>query len=253
MCFNPDGLLFNEFEHIFSNTLLTRTDAYQRLIEQLIKGRMEPKKLCEAIGEKLNQRLTNYLLELVNAGFIARDYTWHLKSGKLSKLSHYRLQDNYLRFYLKYIYPRRAQIEKGAYQDISLSQLPGWSSMMGFQFENLVINNRQALLRLLHIPPEEVLYDNPFFQRCTATQAGCQIDYLIHTRFNILYVCEVKFTKREIKADVINEVQAKIEKMKLPKSFSYRPVLIHVNGASEDVEESEFFSHIISFEQLLST
>ena len=123
--------------------------------------------------------------------------------------------------------------------------------MMGFQFENLVINNRQALLKLLHIPAEEVLYDNPFFQRRTAVQAGCQIDYLVHTRFNMLYVCEIKFTKREIKTDVIREVQEKIDKMKLPQYFSYRPVLIHVNGVSEEVEESEFFSHIISFEQLL--
>lgn len=36
-----------------------------------------------------------------------------------------------------------------------------------------------------------------------------------------------------------------------PKGFSCRPVLIHVNGVSQDVIESDFFSNIIDFSQAL--
>ena len=41
---------------------------------------------------------------------IARDYTWDIKTGKESKLSHFRLKDNYTRFYLKYISRRSVLI-----------------------------------------------------------------------------------------------------------------------------------------------
>ena len=39
-------------------------------------------------------------------------------------------------------------------------------------------------------------------------------------------------------------------RLKRPKGFSIRPVLIHVNGVSEAVIESDFFSSIIDFGNL---
>jgi len=65
---------------------------------------------------------------------------------------------------------------------------------MGLQFENLVLNNRLWIKQQLSLKPEEILIDNPFFQRKTKRQHGCQIDYLIQTKYNNLYICEVKFS-----------------------------------------------------------
>jgi uncharacterized protein len=48
----------------------------------------------------------------VKSGFIKRDFTWHVKNGKTSKFSRYRVSDNYLRFYLKYITPNKEKIER---------------------------------------------------------------------------------------------------------------------------------------------
>jgi hypothetical protein len=47
-----------------------------------------------------------------------------------------------LRFYLKYIEKRLRQIQQNQLLNITISNLPGWHSMMGMQFENLVLNNR---------------------------------------------------------------------------------------------------------------
>lgn len=123
---------------------------------------------------------------------------------------------------------------------------------MGFQFENLVLNNHQSIINLLGIHPEDLLFDNPFFQRKTSRMPGCQIDYLVQTRFNSVYVCEIKFSRFEITADIIVEMTEKLKRLKLPRHFSYRPVLIHVNGVREDVADSGFFSEIIDFSQLLN-
>jgi hypothetical protein len=80
---------------------------------------------------------------------------------------------------------------------------------------------------------------------------GCQIDYLIQTKHNTLYICEIKFSKNEIKSDVIGEVQKKISALAMPKYFSYRAVLIHVNGVTDEVTDNDFFSTIIDFGQFL--
>jgi hypothetical protein len=45
----------------------------------------------------------------------------------------YRLSDNYLSFYLKYIAPRRSQIEKRLYQRVPLETLLAWDTIFGLQ------------------------------------------------------------------------------------------------------------------------
>ena len=69
--------------------------------------------------------------------------------------------------------------------------------------------------------------------------------------FGSLYVCEIKFSKHPVGKDIINEVQQKLKNLIYPKGFSCRPVLIHVNGVQEEIEESGFFTEIINFGSLL--
>ena len=124
---------------------------------------------------------------------------------------------------------------------------------MGYQFENLVLKNRKFIRKLLSIRPETVISDNPFFQRKTVKQEGCQIDYLIQTKFNELYVCEIKFSKNLINSSIITEMEKKLNAFVYPKRFSCKPVLIHVNGAHEDIINSGFFAEIIDFGKLLES
>ena len=114
-----------------------------------------------------------------------------------------------------------------------------------------MVSQHKALLELLKIDPVDVVFGNPFFQRKTHRQQGCQIDYMIQTRFNTVYICEIKFSKSEVRAFVVDEVQEKIRRLTLPQHFSYRPVLIHVNGVAEGVREAQFFSDVIDFGALL--
>lgn len=125
--------------------------------------------------------------------------------------------------------------------------MPGWESVMGLQFENLVINNLKSLCKILRIDLLEITNAGPFFQRSTQRQKGCQIDLMIQTRHNTLYICEIKFSTSEIKSSVIEEMEKKIKSLSFPKGFSIRPVLIHVNGVSQAIKESEIFNDIVDF------
>jgi AAA+ ATPase superfamily predicted ATPase len=253
LCFMKHSILLNEYELIFNDIFSKRSPIYKNIIEQLVQGSANQAQIAEKMKLTRTGNLSDYLSELTISGFIERDYTWTIKTGKISGLSNYRLKDNYLRFYLKYLRVLKPKIEKGIFNKVSLTTLPNWDIIMGLQFENLVLNNYQELIRAIGIQPDEIIFCNPFFQRHTARQPGCQIDYLIQTRFDTAYVCEIKFSRFEIGPEIINEMERKIERLKLPRHFSYRPILIHVNGVREDVHDSNFFAKIIDFSEFLQT
>ena len=251
LCFMQGGLLVREFDEIFSDLFSRKNASHKEIVACLANGPKDLGQICKELKKELGGGYSRHLDDLVKAGFVQRDFTWSLDSGKESKLSKYRLSDNYLRFYLKYIAPNRSKIEKGAFANAALSRFPGWESLMGLQFENLVAHNRKALWNLLNLSPDEIVMDGPFFQNPTARQAGCQIDYLIQTRFHNLYLCEVKFSKNPIGQKIINEMEEKRKRLKIPKFCSIRPVLIHVNGVEESVLDEGYFDKVIDFGQLL--
>ena len=82
---------------------------------------------------------------------------------------------------------------KKIFEPKSLSNLLGWESIMGLQFENLVLNNLKEVCRVLKIEAQDIVVAGPFFQKKTKRQKGCQIDLLIQTRYHTLYLCEIKF------------------------------------------------------------
>lgn len=251
LCFLQSGLLFSDFDYIFSALLQRDSEYYEKITLLLSENNLEQKQLIKQLDTESGGFITSYLDELVSAGFIDRDYTWHLKTGTISKLSQYRLSDNYLRFYLKYIKPNIQKIRNGQFKHHSLSALPGWTSIMGFQIENLVLNNRQVIKEQLGIYPDEIVYDNPYFQRKTMRQKGCQIDYLIQTKFGNLYLCEIKFSRTIIRKDIIDEVNEKIKNLSMPRNFSIKPVLIHASDVHDEVLDSDYFVKIIDLASLL--
>ncbi|WP_342270684.1 AAA family ATPase [Rickettsia endosymbiont of Orchestes rusci] len=251
LCFRSTGILFNEFDLIFYDLFGKKGEIYKKIIELLAKGTLEFNEICRQLNYSKSGVLSEYLDDLIEAAFITRDFTWIIKTGKESRLSHFRLSDNYLRFYLKYIVRNKNKILTHGFENISMATFPEWDTIMGLQFENLILRNRIKIKEFLGIKAEDIVADNPFFQRKTLKQAGCQIDYLIQTRFNVLFICEIKFSKREIKSNVIKEVQEKVDRMILPKGFACCPVLIHVNGVEETVIEKRYFREIIDFSELL--
>lgn len=251
LCFTRGGLLVREFEEIFSDLFSRRSASYKEIVTCLAEGPKELVELCKQLGKSQGGVRSKHLDDLVKAGFVQRDFTWYLENGKEGKPSRYRLSDNYLRFYLKFIAPNRSKIEKGTFARATLTQLPGWESLMGLQFENLVVHNCKTLWSRLGVSAEEVVMDGPFFQTTTKRQLGCQIDYMIQTRFHSIYLCEIKFSKNAVTASVIEEMEEKRRRLKIPRHCSIRPVLVHVNGVEERVLDAGYFDKVIDFSQLL--
>ena len=249
LCFQQKGLLFREYDQIFSDLFSKKAQTYTDIVSTLSKEPLTLGEICHALQIQKSGSVSNYLRDLVLAGFLTEDCTWNLKSKISSTLKQFRLSDNYLRFYLKYIQPNKEKILKDLFENRSLLNLPGFETIMGLQFENLVVNNIKEVFKLLKIDPIEVVMAGPFFQRKTKLQKGCQVDLLIQTRYQTLYLCEIKFYASEITKHVVEEMEEKIRRLTYPRGYSIRPILLHVNGVSQGVKESEIFTQIIDFSE----
>lgn len=218
LCFESSGILYQDFDQIFTDLFSEKSIRYKRIISKLVNGPFERESLIEKLDLAKNRQISKDLDNLIKSGFIQRDFAWNIHNNILPKLSVYRLSDNYLRFFLKYIDPNRDKIDKGFFREVHLSSFLGWSSLMGVQIENLVLNNRLLVLEYLGIPPEIIVNDGAYFQSKTLRSPGCQIDYLIQTKLSELYVVEVKFHKNELGASIIEDSKTKIKKLIRPKN-----------------------------------
>jgi len=253
LCFTPEGFLFREFNNIFTDLFSKKSPTYIKILKALTDGKHLFTTLCEELELSKSGSVSEYLNDLIQAGFIKKDFSWNLKTQSMTQSSHYRISDNYARFYLKFILPNQEKIQSGLFKNQSLSALPNWEGIMGLQFENLVLQNRDLIWQAAGISPNGIVIENPFFQKPHSENKGCQIDYLIQTQYNTLFPCEIKFSQNNpIGLSVITEMKEKLENLSLPKNFSYWPVLIHAGEISPKISAAQYFSKIIDFGQFLT-
>lgn len=247
-CFSAGGVLVEEFDKIFGDIFEKKAPEFIKIVQELTNGSLEMSQLCEKLGLQQSGTFTKKMNVLVQSGFVSKDYVWNGTSKKIKNFK-FRLKDNYLRFYLKYIQPKKELINLGVYKELHLEDLPGWETIMGLQFENLVLNNLNSIIQLLEIPPSSIISASPYFQHATQRAKACQIDLLIQTK-HTFYVCEIKFRKK-IQPDIIETMKNKIETLKIPKTIFVRPVLIYEGELSPKILQEGFFSHTIAFSDLL--
>ena len=240
MCFTPDGPLFKDFSAMFGEVFGDTVKAKGDILRALADGPLSLSEIAEAVGVERGGSLGASLDELVEAGFIAKDETLNPRTWKASRLAHYRLCDNYARFYLKYIEPHLADIKSGRYEFESLSELPGWQTIMGLQFENLVLNRVMDFKDALHLAGATVRSAAPY--RTSGTNA-VQVDLLVQTD-EVMYVVEIK-RRKLIKADIVDEVKEKIGKIRRPSRISVRKAVIFAGELSPAVRRTGYFDAII--------
>jgi uncharacterized protein len=250
LCFRKSGILYREFDDIFSDLFSDRSPIYKQIVLLLKDQPLDLNEITKRLGRERAGYIDENVQQLADSGFITQDHTWHIREGRESLLSKYRLSDNYIRFYLKYILSHKNKIEKDQFETKSVGTLAGWESVMGLQFENLVLNNRSLILHKLGLTPDMLINDGPFFQTKTTKTPGCQVDYMVQTKFNNLFLCEVKFTKNSIGPEIIKEMEAKMRSLVVPKGFSKFPVFIHAGHLQSSVADSGFFTSIIDFCEL---
>ena len=249
LCFLPDGYLFREFDELFNDVLSSRASDKAAVLKALCDGPANGTELAGRTGLERNGHFSAMLRELETAGFIVGGNGINPLNGRRGRLDRYRLKDNYTRFFLKYVAPRMQEIRQGAFEFVSVSALPGWNTIMGLQFENLVLNNFRELIPFLGMKGKLLVSAAPYRNSRESKGGGCQIDLLVQTE-RTAYVVEVK-RKRFIDAEVVDEVATKIRRLPVRRGISVRPCLVYDGELSPAVVSQDYFDVLLSIKDLM--
>ncbi len=249
LCFRPSGTLFRDFTQIFADVFGERAMAKRSILASLADGPKTGQELAAALQVERNGHLSSHLDELELAGFVAKDSGLNPETGQTARQDRYRLRDNYTRFYLRYIEPHEAEIKAGLVQSAPLETLPGWETVLGLQFENLILNQVPELLPLVGLGGLPVLSAAPWRTRGKGKGEGQQIDLLIQTRKS---VCVVEIKRRKhIGEEVEREVDRKVRALHARPGVSIRTALVYEGELAPVVRGNGYFDAIVPAERLL--
>ena len=105
--------------------------------------------------------------------------------------------------------------------------------------------NPKLVYQALSINSEDVIKMAPYQTK------GLQIDLLIETR-RYFYIVEMKFQLTPLAMDVVSSMKDKLERFPCPANKSVRTAIIHVNGAQEKVENSDYIDICCNLSDLLA-
>ena len=232
--------------------VITRRPAFTgQVLRALVDGPLGAESIADELGVPRSGNITAALEQLEEAGLVSREAGRNPETGRPVKNRRYRIRDNYARFYLKFIEPSKDVIDDGSFAFSSLDQFDGWDTVMGLQFENLVVNNVPELLPALHLGRVLLLSAAPF-RRAAAPKSGrkgLQIDLLLQSRQSVCLV-EVK-RRHHIGKEIVEEVREKSRRLDRPDGVSLKTALVYDGELAPSVEADGYFDAIVPARRLL--
>ncbi len=251
LCYMPKSPLREDFDEMFADVITRQPNFTASVLRSLDGAPRSVSEIATAVGMERGGRISDALKQLEECGLVARDAGVNPQSGKSAREAIYRINDNYSRFYLKYIEPFKSVIDRGAFSFGALDGLDGWDSVMGLQFENLVLANLGRLVGLLGLGSAQIVSAAPYRRAASRDGArkGVQIDLLIQTRRSICLV-EIK-RRNEIGREIIDEMSDKVAALPRRKGVSVRTALVYEGHLAPIVEADGYFDAIVPFRRLL--
>ena len=145
LCFEPDGALVGEFDHLFAS-LFSDDEIYRRVVSQLARTRrgVPRDELLRAIGATSGGGINRVLVNLEEAGFIQTVIPF----GRARRDRFYRLIDEFSLFHLQWIDGQR----RGKRGDwTSIRGTAKWNTWAGLAFEALCQKHVDVIERALGI------------------------------------------------------------------------------------------------------
>jgi len=246
LCFSKNGLMTNEFERIFYNQF-TETSHYEDIVRSLQAVPLSFDQIAKKIKLPSGGGLKRYLTRLEQADFIKSIVPLGQKST--SKLKKYRLSDEYLIFYFKYILPQMKWIQEGISKNIfEKLVMPQWQPWLGFAFERFCLKNASHLAQVMGFS-EQVLGAAPYY---THKDQGFQIDLVYQRADRVYTICEIKYYNKPITTTIIPEVERKTMLFPCPNGYSIEKALISLYGPDRALKESKYFDHSVTLKDLFS-
>lgn len=203
------------------------TGTYFSLIKTIAAGNRKLGKIASALG--LNQSgLTKYLKTLQELDLIVREVPVTEKNPEKSKKGLYRITDNFISFWFKFVHPYRSYLEMEQTERV-LKKLKDQfrSSHVSFVYEDIC---RQRLMRggLAKSPHIQLIQAGRWWNK------DVEIDILGFTdnREHVVFG-ECKYTAGPVDADVYRHLMEKTKNVHLPDASHKHYVFFSQSGFTE--------------------
>ena len=250
MCYSPNSILRMDFDEMFNDVITNQPRLTADVLRTLVDGPLSATEISAALQMEKGGRVSAALFQLSEAGFVCGDAARNPETGAAIRERRYRLSDNYSRYYLKFVERVTKAIDSGSYAFTSLSKLSGWDTVMGLQFENLVVNHYTELLPHLHLGGTVIMSAAPYRKIGRRDRnKGCQVDLLLQAE-NMLYFVEAK-RQQKIETSVVWDVDEKIRRVSRPTGVSARAALVYDGELAPSIETDGYFDAVVPFAKLL--
>ncbi len=201
-------------------------------------------------------RLYTRLGELEEAGFI----TSLTPYGNKRKHTSYRLIDEYVGFYLKWIEPASKKILRGDsknYWDLK-SRSPGFRAWAGYTFEGICLKHSRQIRSALGIADVAVETDTwrHVPKKNSKKDMGAQIDLLFDREDGVITLCEPKYTNGMFQADkkfardLMRKMEIFEQRTRTKKELFI--ALVTTAGLKQNSWSEDLIHQVVTFKDLFS-
>lgn len=245
LCFKKNCFFINELDKVFYSQF-REAQTYKKIIEALDTGNLSLAEIADKVKFSSGGGLKSYLSNLEQSGFI-RVYTSIQQTGKRNQK--YKLFDEFLTFYFKFMKPHTRQITENTKQQLfNLLVKSKWQPWLGIAFENFCLKNAMVIAEAAGFA-EEVESFGPLFG---SKDKNFQIDLIYNRTHELTTVCEIKFYSNPIGTSIIPEVKSKIARLKKKRGQTIERMLIAPMGADKHLLATQYFHHVITLKELLN-
>ncbi len=198
MCFQKDGLLFDEFPRIFK-ALFDQADVNFNIVKAASAQQygISREDLLRKIKMKSGGTFNKRIEELIASGFIAKFIPYGMKK----KSMYYRVVDEYTLFYLRWIEPAKQQTYIIKNYWTQRVDKPEWRSWSGYAFESICYKHIDQIGKKLGLRNIPYFAGNWRRQASNPKEEGAQIDLLFDRDDGVITLCEIKYSKNDFTLD----------------------------------------------------
>lgn len=254
VCFQTDGLLYDEFDRLF-RSLFSNAEDSLLIIKAISKSQygISRENLIGSTGISSGGTLNKRLRELESAGFIQS----YVPYGRKIKDHYYRVIDEYCYFYLRWIEPfKNKGIGAGKEYWQTKGKTQAAITWAGYAFENICFKHIDQIRKALELQAISCEIGSWKFTPSKGRKdSGAQIDLLFDREDGIISLCEIKYTEKPF---VLDKAEAKNIMNKMAVFEKHVPIkkqtllaLITTIGLKPNIWSEELIQNVVTLEDLL--
>lgn len=170
-----------------------------------------------------------------------------IKGFKQTKAIHYRICDQFLRFFFKFVNPRIKKIKVLRTPMNILDALPAQSFQVwqGFAFEGICHSHSHLIAKALGFGAVDY--------ECGSVASGPDkpaLDLVYSRKDGVMTICEIK-TSKNVDISVVKQVRAQIESLQRSTKKTVDAALIATGKVDGRIDEDHLFTAILGLNALM--